>query len=80
MTFTCYNDPAANGIIYLCEEMPEIFGCHEGLAHHWQDYSMLCKHIARTECGLRGPLSAHTSSVDSDGVEVFTVRVKEIER
>lgn len=80
VTFTCYNDPKANGVIYLCEEHPEVFGLHEGLAHHWTDYSGLCKLLARKDCGLEGSLRCESRSESSDGVEVYTITITEIER
>lgn len=78
-TFTCYNDSATNSIIYLCEEYPEVFGSNEGMAHHWTDFSSLCKHLARKECGLKGPLAGRSSSErdPSTGVEVHTIIITE---
>ena len=80
VTFTCYNDPNANGIVYLCEEHPEVYGVHEGLAHHWMDMSALCKTLARNECGLDGPLGGSSTSEDCNGVEVHTITISEINR
>ena len=82
VTFTCYNDTKANGIVYLCDEHPEVFGLHEGLAHHWMDMSALCKHLARKECGLEGPLSGSSTSEhdEATGVEVHTITITEINR
>ena len=80
VTFRCYNDSAVNGIVYLCDEHPEIYGVHEGLAHHWTDFSGLCKHLARKECGMSGDLLCSSRSDDCDGVEVFNVTVKEAAR
>jgi len=78
VTFKCYNDDSTNSIIYICDEMPEVFGSNEGLGHHWTDFTSLCKHVAKKECGLRGSLRSHARSEDADGVEVHTITISEV--
>lgn len=77
-TFNCYNSPKQGGVIYLCDESPDVYGLNAGLVHSRKEAGLLCEYLASERCSLRGPLRHSVSSVNDNGVEVYTVTVEEV--
>lgn len=82
ISFMCYNDPPLGGVVYLCQELPDIYGVQVGLADDADEVAKICEWIAKEACGLLGDLESSVEVVDDGGVKVYKVSVttKEIDQ